>query len=91
MHIVDFAVLFDSSVVEKEKEKIEKYQDLARELKKIWNMKVKVVPIVPGPLGTISPLLTKRLERIGIRTSIVELQKTALLNSARIVRKVLEL
>ena len=28
---------------------------------------------------------------VGIRTRIVELQKTALLNSARIVRKVLEL
>ena len=91
VHIVDFAVPFDSRVVEKEKEKIEKYQDLARELKKIWNMKVKVVPIVLRSLGTIPPLLTKRLEGIGIRTRIVELQKTALLNSARIVRKVLEL
>ena len=58
MQIVDFAVPFDSGVVEKEKEKIEKYQDLARELKKIWNMTVKVVPIVLGSLGTIPPLLT---------------------------------
>ena len=80
VHIVKFAVPFDSRVVEK-KEKIEKYQDLARELKKIWNTKVKVVPIVLGSLGTIPPLLTNRLEGIGIRTRIVELQKTALLYS----------
>ena len=56
MHIVDFAVAFDSRVVEKKKEKIEKYQDLARELKKNWDMKVKVVSIVLESLGTI-PLL----------------------------------
>ena len=34
--IIDFAVPYDSTVDEKEKEKIQKYQDLARELKKLW-------------------------------------------------------
>ena len=33
--IIDFAVPGDSRIEEKEKEKIEKYQDLKRELKKI--------------------------------------------------------
>ena len=47
--IIDFAVLGDSRVQEKEKEKIEKYQDLRRELQKIWNVRVK---IIPGLLGT---------------------------------------
>ena len=40
----------------KEGEKKDKYLDLARELKKLWNMKVKIVPIViikrPGGLGS---------------------------------------
>ena len=40
-----------------ENEKKDKYLDLARELKKLWNMKVMIVPIVIGALGTI----TKRL------------------------------
>ena len=34
----------------KEQEKVEKYQDLARELKKIWNTSVTVVSIVVGAL-----------------------------------------
>ena len=39
---------------EKASEKKDKYLDLARELKKLWNMKVKIVPIVIGALGTIT-------------------------------------
>ena len=31
-----------------EVEKIEKYQDLARELRKIWNMKMSIIPVIVG-------------------------------------------
>ena len=41
--IIDFAVPEDSRIEEKEKDKIEKYQDLGRELQKIWNVKVKII------------------------------------------------
>ena len=30
------------------------YLDLARELKKVWNMKVTIIPIVIGGLGTVT-------------------------------------
>ena len=43
----------DSGIEEKEKDKIEKYQDLGRELQKIWNVKVKIIPLVVGYLGAI--------------------------------------
>ena len=33
---------------------MEKYQDLGRELHKIWNVKVKIITLVVGPLGAIS-------------------------------------
>ena len=46
--IIDFAVPGDNKIEEKEKVKIEKYQDLGRELQKIWNVKVKVIPLVVG-------------------------------------------
>ena len=36
----------------KENEKRDKYVDLARELKKLWNMRVTVIPGVTGTLGT---------------------------------------
>ena len=52
--IVDLAVPVDHILKIKEKEKIEKYFDLVRELKKkLWNMKVTVIPDVIGALGTI--------------------------------------
>ena len=52
--IIKFAVPGDSTIEEKEKDKIEKYQDLGRELQKIWNVKVKIIPLVVGSLGAIS-------------------------------------
>ena len=51
--IIDFAVLGDGRIEEKEKDKTEKYQDLGRELQKIWNVKVKIIPLVVGSLGAI--------------------------------------
>ena len=51
--IIDFAVPGDSSIEEKEKDKIEKYQELGRELQKIWNVKVKIIPLVAGSLDAI--------------------------------------
>ena len=41
---------------------MDKYLDLAKELKKLWNMKVTIVPIVIGDLGTITKGLLKGLE-----------------------------
>ena len=51
--IIDFAVPGDSRIEEKEKDKIEKYQDLGRESQKRWNVKVKIIPLVVGSLGAI--------------------------------------
>ena len=58
---VDFAVLVDHRINLKECEKKDKYLNLARELKKLSNVKVTVVPIVIGALGTITKGLLKRL------------------------------
>ena len=52
--IVDFAVSADHRIKLKECEKRDKYLDLARELKKLWNMKVTIIPIVIGAFGTVT-------------------------------------
>ena len=53
--IVDIAVPGDTRIKTREQDKILKYQDLKREIKKLWNLKsVKVVPIVVGALGAVS-------------------------------------
>ena len=46
--IIDFAVAGDMRIEEKQKEKIEKDQDIRRELQKIWNVRVKIIPLVVG-------------------------------------------
>ena len=89
--IIDFAAPRDSRIEEKEKDKIEKYQELGRELQKIWNAKVKITPLVAGSLGAIPKQFGNRLEQIGITAGKTQVQKTVLLGTAKILRKVLRL
>ena len=76
----------DHRIKLKEYEKKDKYLDLARELKKLWNMKVTIVPIVMGAFGTV----TKGLEDLEVGGWVETIQTTALLKTARILRRVLE-
>ena len=88
--IVYFAVPTDHRIKLKECEKKDKYLDLARELKKLWNMKVTIVPIVIGAFGTITKGLLKGLEDLEVGGLVETIQTTALLRTARILRRVLE-
>ena len=87
---VDFAFPADHRINLKKSEKKDKYLDLARELKKLWNMKVMIVPIVIGVLGTITTGLLKGLEDLEVSGRVETIQTTALLRTARILRRVLE-
>ena len=88
--MIDFAIPYGTRVDHNEVEKIEKYLNLARELKKMWNTKVTVVLFVVAALGTPAKALEKRLKTIGIETKLTELQKTVLIQISGIFRKVLE-
>ena len=89
--IVDIAVPADIRVAEKEKEKIEKYQDLKREIKRLWKLRtVQVVPVVIGALGCVTKEFERWLENLNIEPEVGVMQKAALLGTARILRKVLE-
>ena len=87
---VDFAVPADHRINLKESEKKDKYLDLARELKKLWNMKVPIVPILIGALGTIIKGLLKGMEDLEVGRRGETIQTIALLRTARILRRVLE-
>ena len=90
--IIDVAVPGDTRILDREQEKILKYQDLKREIKKNWNLrKVTIVPVVIGALGTITINFRKHLDAVHCNLSISNLQKTALLGSARILRMVLDI
>ena len=89
--IIDFAVPGDSRIEKKDKEKIEKYQDLRKELQKIWNVRVKIIPLVVGCLGAIPKQFGNFLKETGITAETEQVQKTVLLRTSRILRKVLEI
>ena len=59
---MDFAVPADHRVKLKGSEKKDKYLDLARKLKKLWNMKVTIIPIVIGAFGAVTKGLVRGLE-----------------------------
>ena len=63
--IVDFSVPADHKINMKECEKKDKYLDLAREIKKLWNMQVTVKPIVIGAFGTEIKRLLKGTGGLG--------------------------
>ena len=63
---MDFSVSAEHRIKPKEREKKDKYRDLARELKKLWNMKVTIMPIVIGVFGTVTKGLSKGLEDLDI-------------------------
>ena len=88
--IVVFAVPADHRIKLKEFEKRDKYLDLARELKKLWNMKVTIIPIVIGAFGTVTKGLLIGLEDLEVGGRMETTQTTALLKIARILRRVLE-
>jgi hypothetical protein len=55
----------------------------------MWNVKPKVIPIIIGATGTISNSFKKYMSNIPGNHEVKELQKTAILGTAHILRKVL--
>ena len=70
-------------------EKILKYTDLTIEIKRMWNVKTRVIPVIIGATGIISKSFRKYVRNIPGNHEVRELQKTAILGTAHILRKVL--
>jgi hypothetical protein len=76
-------------VIKKEAEKILKYKDLIIEIQCMWKVKIRVIPVIIGATGTISKSFRKYISNIPGNHEVKELQKTAKLGTAHILRKVL--
>ena len=88
--IVHFVVTADHRIKLKECEKKDKYLGLAREFEKLWNMKVTIILIVIGAFGIVTKRLLKGLDDLEVGSRVETIQTTALLRTARILRRVLE-
>ena len=54
----------------------------------MWYVKTKVIPVIIGTTGTISESFRKYVSNIPGKHEVKELQKTAILGTAHILRKV---
>ena len=81
---------------DKELEKVEKYQLVKDEIAnlKVWQMQKVVrvvVPVVIGALGAVSGNFKMYMKQIAVKVSLEVIQKTALLATTKILRKVLSM
>ena len=88
--LIDVTVPMDMNVVSKYAEKLIKYRAIEISVQKSWNLlKVRVVPIVVGALGTICDGLIENLKNISPTLDVGIIQKTALLGTSHVLRTVL--
>jgi len=87
--LIDVEISGDRTVIKIEAEKILKHKDLTIEIQHMWNVKTKVIPVTIGATGTISKSSRKYVSNIPGNHEVKELQKTVILGTAQILRKVL--
>ena len=87
---VDCVILMDHHVKEKKEEKIDRYMDLAAEVRKQFRVKTVVVTIVLA-LETVSAKLSESLKKLEIEDIIGSFQTDALISSTAILRRILKL
>jgi hypothetical protein len=87
--LIDAAISGDKNVIEKEAEKILKYKDITKEIQRMWNVQTKVIPVKINATRTISKSFRKYVNNIPGNHEVKELQKTAILGTAHMLRKVL--
>jgi len=88
--LIDVAIPADRNVVQKEAEKKLKYKSLCIEVQRMWNLKYTIVPVIIGANEIVTISLKKNLETIPGKHSIDSLQKTTILGTSHIIRKVLQ-
>ena len=86
--LIDVAISGDRNVIKREAE-ILKDKDLTIEIQRMWNVKTKVIPVIIGATGTISKSFREYASNIPGKHEVKELEKTAILGTAHILRKLL--
>jgi len=71
--LIDVAISGDRNVIKKDAEKILKYKDLTTDIKRMWNVKTKVIPVIIGATGTISKLFRRYVSNIPGKHEVKEL------------------
>ena len=76
-------------MIKREAEKMLKYRDRTVEIECMWNVKVKVIPVITGTTRTVPESLRQHLRNMAAKHAIGELQTAAILGTAHKRREVL--
>ena len=65
---------------------------MKKDIRRLWKLRnVGIVPVMIGALGSVSAKFDKWMGKLGITCNVGIMRKSALLGTARILRKVSEM
>ena len=88
--VIDVACPVDNNLILKRNEKLDNNSELRLEIARMWDKETLIVPIIIGALGSIPNDLECNLKKLDIY-NVETLQKSVLLGTANILRKVLSI
>ena len=88
--IIDVAIPSDYNIQKKATE-ISKYVDLQIECQRLWYKKVEVIPVIIGATGIVDKNIKKYVGRLPGSHNIYHQQRSAIIGTAYILRKVLSI
>ena len=68
--LIDVAIPADRNIVQKEAEKKLIYKSLCIEIKRMWNLKCMIIPVIIGATGIVTRSLRKNLDTVPGKHSI---------------------
>ena len=89
--IIDVAIPSDYNIQKKATEKMNKYVDLQIECQRMWDKKVQVIPVIIGATGIVDKSIQSYLQKIPGKHNVYNLQRSAILRIAHILREVLSI
>ena len=89
--IIDVAIPSDYNIQKKATVKMSNYVDFQIECQRLWNKKVEVIPVITGATRIADKNIKKYVGRIPGCHNIYSLQRSAILETAHILWKVLSI
>ena len=89
--IMDVACPVDNNLILKRNEKLDNYSELRLEIARMWDKETSIVPVIIVALGSIPNDLECNLKKLDISYNVETLQKSVLLGTANILRKILSI
>lgn len=91
VHLIDYAVVNSHNITSTYTEKIQKYQDLAIEIKEMWEVEdVRIHPIIISTTGIVPRTTTKHIKELKLPIQLIStMQHSVILSICNLFRRTL--